>query len=80
VTTGNVDSIAMSLPPESRAVIQHAGREAFISGFQTILVVGAAVALLGAIASAVLVRPRDFVPHGGPTAQPAPEDSVTIPA
>ncbi|MGH2907435.1 MAG: MFS transporter [Solirubrobacterales bacterium] len=83
ISSGNVESIARSLPPESRDAVLHASREAFVSGFDRIFVVGAGIALVGAICSAILVRPKDFVltgtdRPGGPehepkAAAPAPE-------
>jgi EmrB/QacA subfamily drug resistance transporter len=45
-------------------------REEFLSAYaqslNELLVIGAVVAFAGAICAAVLVRPRDFVAHGGP--------------
>ena len=42
------------------------GHAAFISGMNTLLMVSVVVALVGAIGTAILVRPRDFVEHGAP--------------
>jgi EmrB/QacA subfamily drug resistance transporter len=40
------------------------GRTAFLDGLNHILVLASIVALIGAIACAILIRPRDFVAHG----------------
>jgi EmrB/QacA subfamily drug resistance transporter len=45
-----------------------ASHEAFVSGVNVILVIGAALVAVGAVAALVLVRSRDF--HESPTAQP----------
>ena len=42
-----------------------AAREAFVSGLNEILLVGAIIAFAGAILGFVLVRQRDFVASGG---------------
>jgi EmrB/QacA subfamily drug resistance transporter len=49
------------------------GREAFLHGLNHILVYAAIVAFIGAVASALLTRPQDFVAHGG---QPSPPQQV----
>jgi hypothetical protein len=41
-------------------------KASFVSGFHDILVVGALVALCGAVLAAVLIRPQDFVASGRP--------------
>jgi EmrB/QacA subfamily drug resistance transporter len=48
-----------------------AARIAFVSGFRSILFIGACVVAVGAVLAACLVRPKDF--HVAPTSQPAPE-------
>jgi predicted MFS family arabinose efflux permease len=50
-------------------VVVLAAREAFASGMNVIFVVGAAIAIAGAVAAFTLVRSRDFVSH---TAGPGP--------
>ena len=42
------------------------GRDAFLHGLNHILVLAGVLAIAGAVASLVLVRPRDFVAHGVP--------------
>lgn len=51
------------------------GRAAFLAGFNEILLVAGIVALAGAVACAVLIRPRDFVAHG-PAADAARGDEA----
>jgi EmrB/QacA subfamily drug resistance transporter len=51
----------------------HAFRVAFAGALHDILLVGAAVALAGALAGLALVRQRDFVAAHAPAAAPAPE-------
>ena len=43
--------------------VERAGREAFLAGLNHILVYAALLAIVGAVLSLVLVRPRDFVDH-----------------
>jgi hypothetical protein len=45
---------------------------AFVTGFNTIALVGVVVAAVGCVAGYALVRPRDFVDIGGPA--PAPPE------
>jgi EmrB/QacA subfamily drug resistance transporter len=85
VSSGNVGSIAGALPPESRDLVLRASKEAFVSGFDRILIVGAVVSLIGAIGSAFLVRPKDFVltgtdRPGGPEHEAAAADPAAAPA
>jgi MFS family permease len=42
------------------------GRAAFLDGLNEILMIAAVVAIAGAIACAILIRPKDFVAHGQP--------------
>ena len=44
--------------------VEQAGREAFLAGLNDILLYAGLLALVGAVLSLVLVRPRDFVAHG----------------
>jgi EmrB/QacA subfamily drug resistance transporter len=50
-----------SVPPDVRAQLVTAGKQAFVSGFNEILVIAAIVAFVGAVLGFALVRRRDFV-------------------
>ncbi len=76
VAAGAGQTAAKMAPPEVQAQLASAANEAFVSGLNTILVVGAGIAIIGAIASFALVNPADFAapPPGagaGPDAAPA---------
>src|SRR5919198_1613458 len=73
VSSGGIQAAVQSAPPGSRAQLTTAANQAFISGFNEILLVGAIVALVGAVAGFALVRSRDFVaaPEGEAAAEPA---------
>jgi hypothetical protein len=66
---GSKQAIAQA-PPGARAQVTDAANQAFISGFNTILLVGVAIAIAGAVCALVLVRRRDFV--AAPQAEGAP--------
>ena len=71
VASGATQSAVASLPPQLRERAADAANQAFVSGLNEILLVGAAVAFVGGIASWVLVRRRDLVAPPVPQA-PAP--------
>jgi EmrB/QacA subfamily drug resistance transporter len=48
---------------------EHASKAAFVHGFHDILLVGAAVAAVGAVLAVLLVRPQDFVASSAPVEQ-----------
>jgi hypothetical protein len=53
-----------SVPAAQRARVTEAAHNAFIAGLNEIFLVAVAIALAGAVFALVLVRNRDFVPHG----------------
>jgi EmrB/QacA subfamily drug resistance transporter len=59
VATGNIDLAASSAGPNLAPQVAAAGREAFVSGLDTIFVVGAAIAFAGSLLSLLLVRSGD---------------------
>jgi EmrB/QacA subfamily drug resistance transporter len=61
LVSGDVGAVARSLPPSARAALTHSYRVGFTDALSTILVIGSAVALLGALMGFALVRGRDFV-------------------
>jgi EmrB/QacA subfamily drug resistance transporter len=50
-----------SLPPALQETVAHAVRVGFTSGLNEILLIGAGIAIVGAVSSFVLIRSRDFV-------------------
>lgn len=71
VTSGAISDVVQSMPEGAQQVVAAAGRQAFISGYHTIFYVSAGVALVGAVLSTLLVRPRDFVSPDAPETDPA---------
>ncbi len=70
VSSGAIHSAVQGAPPGQQAQLTTAANQAFISGFNEILLIGAIVAIIGAVAGFALVRSRDFVvaPDGEPAA------------
>ncbi len=74
VSSGAIHSAVQAAPAGQQAQLTTAANQAFISGFNEILLIGAILALVGAVAGFALVRSRDFVvaPDGeAPAAEPA---------
>ena len=67
VSSGAADSALASLPEELRAQASAAAEHAFITGLNEILLIGAGIAIVGGIASWLLVRNSDLL---SPTAAP----------
>ena len=61
VASGQARQVIEAAPASARGAIAHVARESFISGFNEILIVAAALALVGAILGALLVRQQDFL-------------------
>src|SRR3954466_2686001 len=76
VSSGAIHSAVQAAPANSQAELTAAANQAFISGFNEILLVGAIVALVGAVAGFALVRSSDFVVHPGSEAEPAAEPAA----
>ena len=68
VSSGAIQASIQAAPPGSRAQLATAADQAFISGFNEILLVGAMIAFAGAVLGFVLVRGRDFVAEHGEAA------------
>src|SRR4051812_19095302 len=66
VSAGALKEVVAAVPPQGRATVAQASREAFASGLNTLFVICAILALAGAVLAAVLVRQRDFVQTGQP--------------
>ncbi len=61
VSSGGGGRVAQAVPPQARETVARVTTDAFVGAFNTLLVIGTATALVGAVCAAVLVRPRDFV-------------------
>jgi EmrB/QacA subfamily drug resistance transporter len=73
VSSGAIHAAVQQAPAGAQAQLTTAADQAFISGFNEILLVGAILALVGAVLGFALVRSSDFVgqPEGEPAAEPA---------
>lgn len=71
IASGGSKQAIGNAPPQARGQITEAANQAFVAGFNTILLVGVAIAVVGAISALVLVRQRDFVAAGAPEGAPA---------
>jgi EmrB/QacA subfamily drug resistance transporter len=80
VSSGAAQSALASVPPQFRAQAADAANTAFISGLNEILLVGAAIALVGGIASWALVRGRDMVAVPGAPPPAVPDEARPEPA
>ncbi len=61
VSSGGSRAAAAAAPPGQRVEVVHAAKVAFVSGLNEILLIGAAVAFIGAAMGFALVRSKDFV-------------------
>jgi EmrB/QacA subfamily drug resistance transporter len=66
LVSGDVASVARSLPSAARSALGHAYRVGFTEALTSILIIAALVAMSGAVAAFALVRSRDFVISGQP--------------
>jgi EmrB/QacA subfamily drug resistance transporter len=73
IASGGSRVAVESVPAGSADQISRAADQAFVSGLNDILLVGAIIALAGAALGFALVRPRDFV--GRPAADPVPSEA-----
>ena len=75
VSSGGSKAAAAVSPPGMRAEVVHASNVAFVSGFNEILLIAAALSFVGAALGFLLVRSSDFV-----QSSPAEEAAESIPA
>jgi hypothetical protein len=83
VSSGAAHQAVQGAPPEFQVQAIHAADTAFVSAFNEILIVGAAIALLGSLASWVLIRGKDVEAVGhdaGQAPQASEQDPQAIPA
>jgi len=66
IRQGQVGGTLNAAPPAVRAQLAAAIRSSFASGINDLLVVTAILALVGGLAAALLIRPKDFVVRAGP--------------
>ncbi len=73
VSSGAAHQAVAAAPPQFRDQALNAANHAFVTAFNEILLIGAAVAIVGGILGLLLVRQRDFVAAtpGEPAPQPA---------
>jgi hypothetical protein len=70
LSSGGGSSLA-SAPAPVRHQLAAAGAQAFVSGFNQILIVGGIIATAGAVLAFVLIRRRDFVESAAPVVEAA---------
>jgi hypothetical protein len=78
VAHGGAASTGTGLPPTARAAAQHVVASGFVAGLDQIILVGALVVFVGALAALTLIRTRDFdaaAAHQSPRAS-SPGDGV----
>ncbi len=73
VASGGTTAATEAAPPGSRAEYAHAATAAFVSGFNEIILISAALSFIGATLGFFLVRSRHFVQATSSEAQPAAE-------
>jgi EmrB/QacA subfamily drug resistance transporter len=70
--SGEVRQVASSIPdPSARAALLHAYHIGFSTSLNHLMDIGGVVALVGAVGAFALVRQRDFIIPGTPSAPPA---------
>jgi EmrB/QacA subfamily drug resistance transporter len=72
-SSGQTHQALAHVPARARSVVGEVARASFVGGLNKILLVAAILAFVGAVASLVLIRSRDFVAQtdGQPDGQPA---------
>ena len=81
VASGGSQAIeAMHLSPAIQAKTAHAADVAFVSGFNSIILIAAILSFAGAIAGFALTRSSDFVQQGAPPPKEAAAETAAEPA
>ena len=70
VSSGAIDGAVAQAPAQFQPAALDAAQNAFVTGLNEILLIGAAVAIVGGLLGLLLVRQRDFIAE--PEAEPAP--------
>ena len=75
--SGEIKQVLHTLSPAAQLALKHSYRVGFTEAFDTILIIAAGIAFVGAILALILVRSRDFVSSspGEGQAPPAPQAS-----
>jgi hypothetical protein len=76
VSSGGGGRVASSVPAPAREAVGRVTTEAFVGAFNTLLIIGAVTAFVGAVLAAVLVRQRDFVSSEAPAREDEPDAGV----
>jgi hypothetical protein len=71
VSSGATHQAVAAAPPQFQDRALNAADHAFVVGFNEILLIGAAVCIIGGILGLAMVRQRDFVTPGEAAAEPA---------
>jgi EmrB/QacA subfamily drug resistance transporter len=79
VTSGQVRTVAASLPAQSREALLAAYRTGFSATLNELLLIGAVIAIVGSLLAFVLVRQRDFVPSFAPIEERVPPTQEGVP-
>jgi hypothetical protein len=80
VASGGTGPALKAVPPAERDKLVAAAHHAFVTGFNTIVLVSVALAAVGTVAGYALVRPRDFVTGGPVPAAPEPAHAAAAAA
>jgi hypothetical protein len=72
-SSGNLDAALAGVPPAEREALAAAAREGFLTGLNDVLVLGAGLALAGAVLTLWLIREREIErePDAGLSRRPA---------
>ena len=73
VSAGQLPVAVSALPPGARVAATNAARQGFLSGLNEVLLLGGALALIGAVAGTVLVREREIIRETIEDQPPIPE-------
>lgn len=68
VTGGQVDAVLQAAPEAARPEIARAAVESFVDALNHIGLIAAVIAFVSGVLCLLLIRQRDFVPHGPPAA------------
>ena len=72
VSTGQADQVWTPVPTAAQKAIAAALPDSFVSGLNSVFVVAAVLAFVGAILAVVLIRGRDFTDEEEPVAEAVP--------